>query len=33
MPQGEGTYKNKVGRPPNKRTGPDYLDQKNNNKK
>ena len=32
MPQGEGTYKN-PGRPKNKRTGPDYLDQKKNNKK
>ena len=27
MPEGEGTYGNKVGRPKNKRTGPDYLDQ------
>ena len=33
MPKGEGTYGNKVGRPKNKRTGPDYLDQKKNNKK
>ena len=34
MPEGEGTYGSKVGRPKNKRTtGPDYLDQKKDNKK
>jgi len=32
MPAGKGTYGKKVGRPKNKRTGPDYLDQKKNTK-
>jgi len=33
MPQGKGTYGSKVGRPSNKRTGPDYLDQEPMRKK
>ena len=32
MPQGEGTYGSKVGRPSNRRTGPDYLDQEKKKK-
>ena len=33
MPEGEGTYGNKVGRPRNKRTGEDYLENELRRKK
>ena len=33
MPAGKGTYGNKVGRPRNKRTGPDFLDREEKKKK
>ena len=33
MPEGEGTYGNKVGRPSNKRTGEDFLDREEKKKK
>ena len=33
MPSGKGTYGSQVGRPSNKRTGPDYLDQAKKKKK
>ena len=33
MPAGKGTYGNKVGRPKNKRSGEDYLDHEQKNKK